>query len=94
MTLRVLLLCSLSACPAPPRAMSGVGTADGPCPDFSDWTEITSPFEGERCFKYDDSEDDNGIVCKRAESVYLTTCADPKKRPDQKPPEGAVTTTP
>lgn len=72
--------------------MKAVGTAEGPCEDYSRWREIPSPFEGERCFLYSPNSDQSGIVCKRTEAIYLKTCADPKKRPDR--PEPAATTTP
>lgn len=78
---------------SPSGPMGTVGTAEGPCEDFSRWSEIPSPFEGERCFLYAGRyQNQSGTVCKRVESVYLKTCADPKKRPDR--PEPAVAPSP
>lgn len=89
----VVLLGLFVACgDAPSGPMGAVGTAEGPCEDYSRWREIPSPFEGERCFLYSHSADQSGVVCKRAEAIYLKTCADPKKRPDR--PDPTATTPP
>ena len=81
--LAVLLLLSFScAVPEGGRPMKTFDEDGRECPDFSSWREILSPFEGERCFAFDESDYRNGVVCKRADSVYFKKCADPKARPN------------
>jgi len=47
---------------------------DQGCENFGQWSEIASPFEGERCFRFFAGES-AGVVCKPREAVKLKECA-------------------
>lgn len=85
----IFVIFTIACDDTPPNgAMKNTGTTTDPCEDFSRWEEIPSPFDGERCFAWESMHtDESGVICKRSESVFLKTCADPQKRPDQKPPD-------